>query len=197
MGADRDIQLRVHCAKDLRHGCASGHAGNEHSPLVNAIGRRNLPCDAGDERRLSRIPNLTFGPEPVPTPRSVRIGVLGGIDHEEAVLVGQRIHLGAGREILRGLRSTMQHHDRRNQVTRFRCIAGGNVKPVIARSCIVCERSVQECTGEGVIDARSGAGTNAVDVADRRVDLPGGLIEDHAAFLDVTECWVKPAADKA
>jgi hypothetical protein len=56
------------------------------------------------------------------------------------MLLGQRIHLRAPREIIRVLRATVQHH---NQRKRFAGSPGGHIEPILtAAGCIrISERA--------------------------------------------------------
>ena len=82
--------------------------------------RGSAPClratsrdDAGDQRRLAGVAQLVLRLEPVPALRRVRLCGLLGIHHQEAVLVGQAIHLRARGEVVGRLGAAMQHHDHR------------------------------------------------------------------------------------
>src|SRR5450759_1227028 len=105
MGADRGIKLWVGGAKNDRHGSSGGQSGHEDATLIDLIVRRDLASDTGNEQRLAAVATLIFRSEPVPALRSVRIGRLGGIDHQKAVLLCKHIHARAGSEVIGRLRA--------------------------------------------------------------------------------------------
>ena len=75
----------------------------------------DLPSKLRDQKRLAMVPALVTRIEPVPALVWVcGLGLLR-VSDEERPRLGQFVHAGACREVLRGLRAAMQHDDQRQR----------------------------------------------------------------------------------
>ena len=111
--ADGGIEVRVAHPHDHRHRPAGRQPGYVHPPSIEVVGAHDLARDVSDDRRFATTPVLVGRLEPIPTLGLVSRGRLCGIDDEEPFLFCENIHPGAGGEIVRGLRTAMQHDDQR------------------------------------------------------------------------------------
>ena len=113
MDAHGGVQVGVGRAQDHAHGPARRHAGDEDPARVDVIGGRDLARQTGQERGLARAPLLILAPEPIPALAHIGGGGLRGIDDEEGVDLGQRIHRRVRGKIVGVLETAMEHDDER------------------------------------------------------------------------------------
>ncbi len=128
MHANTGVKIGVGIAHDCRRRPASRKSGDVDPLRVHAMLADDILGDPRDDRRLSRPPALVLWPEPVPALPDIGPQILPGIGNEKAMLLGKRVHFRAGRKIVGGLRTSMQHHD---QCGPLIVAIGGNVKPVL------------------------------------------------------------------
>jgi hypothetical protein len=95
------------------HRTARRQAGDIDTIGIGALCAHHRLRHGGDAGRLAAVAPLVVVLEPVPAARGVGVGGLRRIEHEAAMLVGQRIHAGPGGEIVGILRAAVQHHHQR------------------------------------------------------------------------------------
>jgi hypothetical protein len=103
------------------------------STLWLAITSRVIPAISEG----SPLALLVTGLEPVPAPGRVRTLRLDRIRDDAAVVLGERVHPGARREIVGVLRATVQHHEQWQRRAR---VATGHVEFIGALPRVVCIR---------------------------------------------------------
>src|SRR6266436_2339098 len=103
MYADCRVQIVVRCSHDSSSGCSGRQSTNVDALWINRIVAHNLASDARDKRRFTSAPLLVGCAKPVPAFRLVRLTALCGIDHKAGLFFCDKIHPGAGGEIVRRL----------------------------------------------------------------------------------------------
>ena len=111
MHAHRREDLRIRRRHNGRHRTPSREPGNVDAARINAVLLDDCQRHAGEQRRFSPAPALVVVFEPVPT--SLRVGVcrLLGVQHVKALRLCEIVHPRTGCEVIRALRTAMQHHD--------------------------------------------------------------------------------------
>jgi len=135
--------------------------------------------DARDQRRLAASVRLVARAEPVPAFRTVGFCRLRRIRHQEPVRFGELVHPRARGEVVRRLRTAMQHHQQRRRRARAGDVICGHVQHVASGASCVAEGS-----GEP-LPARCGPGVgyetrtmrlrrcDGIAGSRRRLDQPG------------------------
>ncbi len=116
MNADGGVQIGIRRRHDGRHGAARRHARDVHAPRIDVVGTDHLARHVRDDRRLALISPLMGGNEPIPASSLIGRFRLRGIQHEKALLLGERIHARAEREIIGILQAAVQHHQKRQRL---------------------------------------------------------------------------------
>src|SRR4051812_43402513 len=111
MNSDGRVQVAIRCAHDGGGGPAGGQTRNVYAFRIDRMVAHDLAGDADDHRGLAPAPALVAGAKPVPALRLVGSARLLRIDHEAILLFRQKVHPGAGREIVRRLGAAMKHDD--------------------------------------------------------------------------------------
>src|SRR3954464_12528846 len=163
MNPDGGVKLGIRRTHDGCRRTAGGKSGDIDATWVYPVVFHDLPGDAGDQRGLAPIPALVVGVEPVPAFIGIGRRGLSRVGDETAMLLGKRIHAGAGGEVVGRLGTAVQHHDQRHQLAGA---AGGDVELVVTRS----GRGGESCCFESsAFGQRFGNGAqtgNAVEAAE-------------------------------
>jgi hypothetical protein len=114
MNTGRRIQVGICRHHDDGHRAARRQAGNENLARVDMPGLDHFARDACDDRRLTLVALLVERLEPVPAFRTVGGFRLLRIHDQALPFLGNRIHARAGGEVIRALRTAMQHYQQRH-----------------------------------------------------------------------------------
>ncbi len=104
----------------------------------------DLTGHAGKDGWLTALALLVVGLEPVPALRTVGGHRLGRIEHATRLLFGQPIHGGPCSEVVRILRTAMQHDHQRQCLP---VIATGEIQLVLARAGLIGKATGGERAG--------------------------------------------------
>ena len=99
-------------------------------------------------RRLAPAALLVRLAEPVPAFGAVGVARLSRVEDQEAVLLSELIHAGAGGEVVGRLLATMQHDEEGDRLAGTLGVAGRDVELVVARAGLVREGAGYEAAGK-------------------------------------------------
>ena len=114
--ADRGVEVGVGRPHDGGRRAARREPGDVDARRVDRVVAHDLAGDAGDQRGLAPAALLVARVEPVPALLGVGGGRLRRVGDEEAVLLGERVHLGAGGEVVGRLGAAVQHDQQRRRL---------------------------------------------------------------------------------
>ena len=117
MDADRRVDIRIGHSHDCGGGRPSREAGDIDAAPVDRVAAHDLAGNAGDQRGLALAALLVARAKPVPALGGIGGRRLGGISNQAGVLFAERIHTGAGREVVGRLGAAMQHDDQRQRLS--------------------------------------------------------------------------------
>src|SRR5258706_4904332 len=103
MYTDRRVQIVVRCSHDSSSGRSGRQSTNVDALWINRIVAHDLASDARDKRRFTSAPLLVGCAKPVPAFRLVCLAALCRIDHKAGLFFCDKVHPGAGGEIVRRL----------------------------------------------------------------------------------------------
>src|SRR6476661_1652065 len=109
MDPDGRVNLRIGRCHHFCHGASGGEARYEHALWIDVMFGDNFAGDPGDDGRFASAPNLILRLEPIPAERWISALALDWINNEKSMLLGQGIHAGPCREVVRILRAAVQH----------------------------------------------------------------------------------------
>ncbi len=127
----RRIDVRIEVRQDNCHGTAGGQSGDEDGVAAKAELSHQVFCQRRQNAGLAHTVGLMGRLEPVPARARIVPPVLRRIGNGKPLLVGQRVHVRADGEVVRGLRAAVQHEDQPLGPLWF---AGGQIEFVFARS---------------------------------------------------------------
>src|SRR4051812_48462530 len=127
MYADCRVQIAVCCSHDGSSGRSGRQPTNVDTLSINRIVMHDLASNARDERGFTSASLLVGCTKPVPAFRLVCLAGLSRIDHEATLFLSDKVHPGAGGEIIRRLGTAVKHDDQRK---RSLLIAARDEKPV-------------------------------------------------------------------
>src|SRR4051794_17742864 len=163
MHPDGGVKLGIRRTHDGCRRTAGGKSGDIDATWIYPVGFHDLPGDAGDQRGLALIPALVVGVEPVPAFIGIGRRGLSRVGDETAMLLGKRIHAGAGGEVVGRLGTAVQHHDQRH---RLGAAVGGHIELVVTRSGRVGESCRFESSAFGQRFGNGAQTGNAVEAAE-------------------------------
>src|SRR5258708_22844952 len=126
--------------------------------MIDVVARHHLRRDAGDDRRLAALAQLSAVAEPVPAALEVGAPGLCRIGDDEAELVRGLVDASAGGELFRRLLAAVQHHHERQ---RLSAIHLRQVQMVEARPGAIDEDAPREAPGRRPLAKKQPCGGHA------------------------------------
>jgi hypothetical protein len=113
MDTDGGIEIRVAHPHNGGHRSAGRQPSHVHPSSVEVVGAHDMARNTGNDGGFAMAPVLVGRLEPIPTLGLIVGGGLCRIDDEKQFPFCEYIHTGTSGEIVRGLRTAMQHNDQR------------------------------------------------------------------------------------
>jgi|SRR5687768_12573232 hypothetical protein len=111
MYTDCRVQIAVCCSHDGSSGSPGRQSANVDAFSINQIAIHDLSSDARDKRGFTSASLLIDSAKPVPAFRLICSAGLSGIDDKAVLFLGDKVHPGAGSEIIRRLSTAVKHDD--------------------------------------------------------------------------------------